>query len=209
MSTTRKMVILLGAPLVVVAGLGIYLAVEKGSALVQTVEGWARELEHSPTPVAMQVGGLPVISQMHVDGERIGRLQTVVVLRDQPGAVDSLLLVVSADPGVSLGRFASCRLLMDPHALEGAWPLEGIKHVLRCTTDTTGLVPFGRVVFPAAGNDAELYIEKGDLPCDNMSDPTVEPCTDIRIKMRRLRDELRREIRTEVRNEGIRVTIQR
>lgn len=208
MSTTRKMVIIFGAPLVLVTGLGIYWGVGKGSALVERVEAWAHELEHSPSPVAMEVGGLPVISQLHVDGQRIGRLETVVVLREEPGAVDSLLLVVSGNPEVPLDRYAGCRFQMDPHAIEGTWPLEGIKHVVRCTADTSDLVPFGRLVFLHAGHDAGLYIEKGDLPCDRVGDPAVEACTDIRVKMRRLRDEIRREIRTEVKHHGPRVTIE-
>ncbi len=190
-----------------VAGLGIYWGVEKGSALVQLVEGWARELEHSPQPVAMEVGNLPVISHMHVDGARIGRLDSVVVLRDQPGAVDSLRLVVSLDPSVYVDQYADCQFLLDPTALEGSWPLEGIKHVVHCGGDTSGFARFGTVVFDGGGLELALYLEESNLPCDRMSNPDLAACNDIRFKMRRLKEEIRREIRSQTRDGRVRVEV--
>ncbi len=195
MSTTRKVIILFGAPLVLVAGLGIFWGVDKGSALVGQVEGWTRELERSPQDVAMAVGGLPVISHMHVDGARIGRLDSVVVLRERPGALDSLRLVVALDASAHADRYADCRFLLDPSALEGSWPLEGIKHVVHCGIDTAGFARFGTVVFSGTGVETALYLEESKLPCDRMTDPNLPACDDIRVKMRRLKEEIRKEIR--------------
>jgi hypothetical protein len=201
------LVILLGAPLVLLGGIGIFLGVEKGSAMVEQVEGWARELEHSADPVAMAVGAVPVISHMHVDGARIGTLESVVVLRDQPGAVDSVRLVVSLDPSVSMERYADCEFLVDPDALDGSWPLEGIKHVVHCGSDTAGFARFGTIVFAGSEAEAALYLEEDHLPCEHMSNPDAEVCDDIRFKMRRLRDEIRTEIRKEVRDGRVRITV--
>lgn len=205
MSTTRRVIILFGAPLILVAGLGIFWGVEKGSALVRLVEGWARQLEQSPQPVAMAVGGLPVISHMHVDGALIGRLDSVVVLREQPGAVDSLRLVVDLDASVHAAHYADCRFLLDPSALEGSWPLEGIKHVVQCGTDTVGFARFGTIVFSGSGTETALYLEETKLPCDRLSDPNLPGCDDIRVKMRRLKEEIRKEIRRGTRGGSIHI----
>jgi hypothetical protein len=190
-------VILVGAPLVLVVGLGVYRGVEKGSALVKRVERWGRLLESSPDPVVMGVGAVPVVSQLHVDGHRLGKLDTLVVLRQQPGAIDSLRLVVVAETG-ALEPYGECRLLIDPHALEGKWPLEGVKHIVRCVSDTTDLVPFGSLVLAGAEGAATLHLRAEDLPCAHAS-AGADACRDLRTEMQRLREEIRREVRQEVR----------
>ncbi len=209
MSTTQKALILLGAPLVVVAGLTVNWGVEKGSAVVEQVEGWAHELEHSADPVTMHVGNLPLVSTLHVDGVRLGKLDHVVVMRNRPGAVDSLRLVVRMDGDAATHRFDGCQFRIDLDAMDGTWPLEGLKHVLQCAGDTAGLVPFGEVIFVGADRQAQLFVVADDVACERLSDPDVAVCDDIRVKMRRLRDELREELRTEVQDHSIRIQIDR
>ncbi len=206
MTATQKMVILVGAPLVLLGGIAVNAGVQKGSAVADLITGWMHELEHSPEPVVMHVGSLPVISQMHVDGAKIGHLQTVMVLRDRPGAVDSLRLLVSSAPALADVPL-DCPLLFDPDAMDETWPLDGIKHVVTCGADTAGYVRFGSVVLSDLGQTLALYLEEDDLPCDHMSDPDPTMCDDIRTKMRRLRKELREEIRIETESR-VRVTVE-
>ena len=143
---------------------------------------------------------------MHVDGAKIGHLQTVMVLRDQPGAVDSVRLLVSSAPALA-DRPLDCPLLFDPDAMDETWPLEGIKHVVTCGADTAGYVRFGSVVLSDLGQTLALYVEEDDLPCERMSNPNPATCDDIRTKMRRLRKELREEIRIE-HDARVRVTVE-
>ena len=200
MKPVRRLFISIGAPLILVVGLGAVWAYRQGSNLVRQIETWGHELEHSSEPVVLKVSGFPNISSMYVDGDRVGKLDRIVVLRQKPGAVDSLRIVVSAEDGERLKQVSECHLQLDPEALENTFPTDGWKHIMHCVSDTEGLVPFGTVVFEDVGRKVTLLLDRRDLPCDRMSDSKA--CDDTRdytVEMQKLRDEIRTEVRRNVR----------
>jgi hypothetical protein len=200
MKPVRRLFISIGAPLILVVGLGAVWAYRQGSNLVRQIETWGHELEHSSEPVVLKVSGFPIISSMYVDGDRVGKLDRIVVLRQKPGAVDSLRIVVSAEDGERLKQVSECHLQLDPEALENTFPTDGWKHIMHCVSDTEGLVPFGTVVFEDVGRKVTLLLDRRDLPCDHMSDSKA--CDDTRdytVEMQKLRDEIRTEVRRNVR----------
>ena len=196
MSIMRNKFISFGAPLVVAIGLGLVWAGRGAGRLKAQIEAWADSLEHSPNPVTLNLSVLP----LYVDGSRVGKLTTVVVQRHEPGAVDSLRLVVEVgDRG--LGNVADCDFRLDPDAFDRSGPL-GFKRVMRCVRDTDGLVLFGSVEFTDVGHVASLYLDASDLPCRHMSGGGFESCREIGEEIRRLRDEIghnRHNVRVEVR----------
>jgi hypothetical protein len=180
-----------------VLGLGALWAYRQGSDFVHQIETWGQQLEHSSNPVELKVAGFPIISTMYVDGTKIGKLDRVVVLRQAPGDVDSLRIVVTVDDAAQLKHMDECQLQMDPEALEDTFPLEGWKRVMHCTSDTEGLVPFGSVVFEGAGREMTLLLHEHDLPCGHMS-TSCDEMKNLRRDVIRLRDEIRTEVRKKV-----------
>lgn len=200
MKPVRRLFISIGAPLILVVGLGAVWAYRQGSNLVRQIETWGHELEHSSEPVVLKVSGFPIISSMYVDGDRIGKLDRIVVLRQEPGAVDSLRIVVSAEDGERLKQVSECHLQLDPEALENTFPTDGWKHIMHCVSDTEGLVPFGTVVFEDVGRKVTLLLDRRDLPCDHMSDSKAcDNARDYTVEVQKLRDEIRTEVRRNVR----------
>jgi len=194
----RRALIVVVAPIVVLAGIAISRGVRGVQDIKQTIETWADNFEHSAEPVAMNIGFLP----MYVDGDRIGKLQTVVVQRSEPGAVDSLLILVR--PGADgIGDYAQCSFRFDPDAFDQSGPM-GFRHAVHCVTAddvaADGLVRFGSVVFQGIGHQATLYLDAGDLPCAHMSGSHVEACTDLQRDLTRMKRELRENLRVQVRN---------
>lgn len=201
MSTTRKIVIMLGAPLVFLGGLGVYWGVGRGMELKERVEQWIDQFEDEPGPVTMDVSGMPIVSTLHVDGQRLGGLGQVVILRQLPGTVDSLRLTVAPADGFLSAAGGSCLLRVDPGAFDHTWPLDGWKNVLTCEADSTDLVRFGTLVIEGRGERA-IYLESGDVPCVHMGDQGdgLAACDDIRVRMERLKENIRVEVRENVRN---------
>lgn len=200
MKPVRRLFISIGAPLILVVGLGAVWAYRQGSNLVRQIETWGHQLEHSSEPVVLKVSGFPIISSMYVDGDRVGKLDRIVVLRQKPGAVDSLRIVVSAEDGERLKQVSECHLQLDPEALENTFPTDGWKHIMHCVSDTEGLVPFGTVVFEDVGRKVTLLLDRRDLPCDHMSDSKAcDNARDYTVEVQKLRDEIRTEVRRNVR----------
>lgn len=191
MSGTRRVLVAIGAPLVLAIGLAIFMGARGAARLKAQLETWVDSLEHSPNPVAMAVNVLP----MYVDGERVGKLRTVVVQRAAPGTVDSLRLEVALSDRSELDRLAACHFHLDPDAVDRHGPT-GFTRAVRCVTDTTGLVRFGTVGFVETGRTAGLFLAVEDLPCEHMAAPPADSCTPVSDEIRRLRDELRSELTT-------------
>jgi hypothetical protein len=194
----RRLFVSVGAPLILVVGLGGVWVYRQGSDLVHQIETWGDQLEHSSEPVELNVAGFPIISTMYVDGTKVGKLDRVIVMRQAPGDVDSLRIVVTVEDAAHMKQMEQCKLQMDPDALEDTFPLEGWKHIMHCASDEEGLVPFGTVVFEGADHELTLLLDKRDLPCGHMSKSCGE-MTELRADMRRLRDEIRTEVRKNVR----------
>lgn len=195
MTTTQKLVTWLGAPAVVVAGLVVLWGVRNAVALKAQIEQWVDSFEHSAEPVVMHIGFVP----MYVDGRRVGKLRTVVVQRDRPGAVDSLHVVVEPEGAFELDRLDGCAYHLDPDAFERSGPM-GIKRAVSCVSDTTGLIRFGSLEFTASGQTGPMFLAEDDLPCDHAARADTMPCTQVRDEVQRLRQEIRDEVRIHLRS---------
>jgi hypothetical protein len=194
----KRAFIAIVAPLVVLGGLAITRGAGEVRDIKHTIENWSYELEHSSDPVALNVGFLP----MYVDGHNVGKLQTVVVQRAEPGAVDSLLVLVK--PGADgLGEHAGCSFRFDPEAFERSGPM-GYRNAVHCVTAAeaaeAGLVRFGSVVFENIGHQAALYLDAAHAPCGHMGDAGADACSDLKTELRAMREELRTNLRRELRS---------
>lgn len=203
---TRRLVIWLGAPLVVVGGLALLWGVRNAAALKAQIEVWADSLRHSAHPVVMELGFLPA----YVEGRRVGTLRTVIVQRDRPGEVDSLHIVVEPRTGRDGADLPACPLQLNPDAFHRSGPM-GFTEALRCASDTAALVRFGHLAFAGLGDRLALFVAADDLPCDHPARAADDACTDMRREIERLRDEMRREVRVHLRSEirGIREEMRR
>jgi hypothetical protein len=204
MRPVRRLLVTVGAPLILVVGVASAVGIRKGSALLNQIEAWGDSLEQSSGPVTLRVGSVPIISNLYVDGNKVGKYDRIVVLRHTPGGVDSLRVVVEVPNSGHLAHLSECNLKADPEALEGDFP-EGLKHVMRCVTDADGLVPFGSVVFEGTERATTLLLEPDVVPCNAGSGHG--DCMDmreLRKDMARMRDEIRRDVRNSTRNIRVR-----
>jgi hypothetical protein len=199
MRPVRRLLVTVGAPLILVVGVASAVGIRKGSELINQVEAWGDSLEHSSGPVELRVGMVPIISNLYVDGDRVGKFNRIVVLRHEPGGVDSLRIVVEVPNSGHLAHLSECNLQADPESLEGDFP-EGLKHVLRCVSETDGLIPFGSVVFEGTDRATTLLVEPNLVPCGTSS--SGGDCMDmreLRSDMEHLREEIRHDIRRNTR----------
>ncbi len=190
MSTTRRVLVAVGAPLVVVMGLGLLWGWRNAAALKAQIETWADSLEHSSNPVTMELSFLP----MYVEGDKVGKLHAVVVQREQPGAVDSLTLVIDLSNQADAHELATCYFHLDPDAIDRDGPM-GYKKALHCLSDPGDLVRFGSVEFAGTDYLTGLYLDADHLPCEHMSHTDQGPCVEIRDEIHRMKQEIRDEVR--------------
>ncbi len=199
MRPVRRLLVTVGAPLILVVGVAGAMGVRKGSALINQVEAWGDSLEHSSGPVEIRVGSVPVISNLYVDGDKVGKFEKIVVLRHEPGGVDSLRVVVEVPNSGHLAHLSECNLQADPEALEDDFP-DGLKNVMHCVSEADGLVPFGSVVFRGTGRATTLLVDPELVPCGSSGNHM--DCRDMREfrnDMRHLREEIRRDVRENTR----------
>lgn len=193
MTTSHRVFVAIGAPLLAVVGIVSFWGIRNAQAMKQQISQWADTLEHSASPVAMSLPFIP----MYIDGHKVGSLEGVVVKRTEPGAIDSLRIIVGLGGALEGRPFDGCAFQLDPDAFDHDGPL-GFRRAVRCVGDTTDLVRFGTVVLEGTGREAALFLEAGDLPCRHMSSST-EACTHVAQEIRRLRNEVRDEVRVELR----------
>lgn len=200
MSTTRRVLVAVGAPLVLVLGLGLLWGWRNAATLKAQIEAWADSLEHSSDPVTMELSFLPV----YVEGDKVGKLQAVVVQRHEPATVDSLTLVIDLSDQTDADQLASCYFHLDPDAVDRDGPL-GYRDAIHCLTDPGELIRFGSVEFAGTEKHSGLYLDAKDLPCDHMSHGAEGPCLEFSDEIHRLKTEIRNEVRNirmEIRNEA-------
>jgi len=204
MSKTKRPWGVIAGPVIFMVGLGVFAGVNKFGSVRDMVEDWGHRLEHSAEPVTME---LPIYVPLFVGGDWVGRLQTVVVKRDEPGAVDSVRLVANVRDDRHLARLDGCALrLQVPRGDFGQFT-----RALRCVRDTDGLVAFGNLELPAADLNVPIYVRANELPCNESLH--MGPCGhiqhELQTEMEQLAEELREvaeefraeaaEIKTEVR----------
>ena len=196
MSRFRRLVVAIGAPLVVVVGLGVIWGVRTASVLKAQIEAWADSLEHSPNPVTMELSFLPA----YVDGDRVGRLNAIVVQRHQPATVDSVRIEIGTSGDFHANHFEDCAIQFDPDAFDRKGPL-GFKHALTCVRDTGDLVEFGSVLLSGLDHELALFLEAQDLPCNHMAEGDERSCRKVREDIDRLREEIRNEVRVNLKRD--------
>jgi hypothetical protein len=194
MSTFRRVLVSFGAPVVVLAGLALLWGVRNASQLKAQIEAWADSLEHSSNPVTMDLSFLP----MYIDGDRVGKLDAIVVQRHEPGTVDSIRIAIAGND--RMDQYADCQLHLDPDAFDRKGPM-GLKHALTCVEDTSDMVRFGSVVLENLDRELALYLNGDDLPCEHISADSHAECTQVKEEIRRLRNEIREEVRLNIRRD--------
>jgi len=197
----------IAGPIIFFGGLAVFLGVQKAGSIKALVERWGYELEHSPEPVVMD---LPVYVPLFVGGDWLGRLETVVVQRDRPGAVDSVRLVAHIDDQEHLASLRNCALRLQVRDES----VRELKRALRCVKDTQGMVSFGDLRVRDANMTVPVVVRVEDLPCEEMG-AHVGPCQQfqrqLQTQMRGLADELRvsaRELQREARRVQSTVRVQ-
>jgi hypothetical protein len=180
----------IAGPIIFFVGLGIYWGVQKAEGLKEQVEDWGYRLEHTAEPVAVTLPYMPLF----VDGEWIGGIDTVMVLRAKVGSVDSLRIAVSVDED-EMEALEGCSLRLRVRSAEPPF----FQSALACTSDTEGLVPFGHVNVADAQMTMPVMVELDELPCEHRMDIHVGPCdrldSGFQDELRAVSDELRREAR--------------
>jgi len=192
MSSFRRIMVSVGAPLVVVAGLALLWGVRNASHLKAQVEAWADSLQHSSNPVTMDLSFLP----MYIEGQKVGKLDAIVVQRHEPGTVDSVSITVTTGSSVNPNEFANCMVHLDPDAFDHDGPL-GYKHALTCVQDTSEMVRFGSVVLEGLDEKLALYLNRADLPCSHMAESA--DCVKLQDEVQKLKEQVRRDVRIRIR----------
>lgn len=205
MSKSKRPWGVVAAPIIFFGGLAVFLGVQKAGSIKDLVERWGYELEHSSKPVVME---MPVYVPLFVGGDWMGRLETVVVDRDRPRAIDGLHLVAEIHDD-DLATLKDCALRLQLRDGD----LGDFKRALRCTSDTRGLVAFGDLAVPSARLNIPVMVSVDDLPCHD-HDIHVGPCdhasselefgNELERELQGLAEELRRTAR-EFRSEARRV----
>jgi hypothetical protein len=138
--------ILAGMLAVFVVGMVLFTGVRKGKAFV--VNNFPSSL------LLLQNTGFKV------DGDKIGEIQRLQLMRAQPGVFDSAVITVAIDNAADIDRISSCTL----RAVQAS-PF-GSSTRFKCTshTDSTNLelVPFGHIVLPN-GKTKTFYIASSAL----------------------------------------------
>jgi hypothetical protein len=119
------------------------------------VRTWGHELEHGSSSVALSLPSSVV--PMYVSGIKVGKLDTVVVLRHAPNSIDGLRVVANLDDNVDVDRFRQCSLRLqsvDEFDFEDA---------LECAEDTSDLLPFGTVVYRGTDVESALFLSPEDV----------------------------------------------
>lgn len=105
-------------------------------------------------------GSLPLLATgFHVDGDRIGDIQRLQLMRSQPGRVDSAVLTVKLDASSAAGEGIDNCILRVDHAE----PF-GSRTRFYCASSADsarlGLVPFGHVELVPDGRQVTLFVTR-------------------------------------------------
>lgn len=179
---------IIAGPVVLVLGLGVFWGAKSAVAVKNQVQDWGYQFEHSSEPVHMDMPDIPLIPPLYVNGDRIGRIEAIVVQRTRPSSIDSLTIIASVD-GQHRSELEDCSLRLRIRTLDD----RGLTRALRCTRDTDNLLPFGHLDVEGVGHAVPILVRAGDLPCDER-DVHVGPCDrvseDMQAELRQLEQEL-------------------
>ncbi|MDH5804944.1 MAG: hypothetical protein OEZ54_07140 [Gemmatimonadota bacterium] len=209
MSRTKRPWGVVAAPIVLVAGLVVITGVRTAEGWKEEVERWGYELQHTDHTVRME---MPVYVPMFLAGDWVGELETVIVERLEPGAIDKVTVHATAGDDWDGSQWEGCavelRVLSD-HS-------NNFKNVFRCIQDTSDMIEFGSIFMDGNGpGEIPIFVRIGGLPCEENLGVELTPCakvrSDITTEMREMAEQIRSEaerirdearaIRTQVRNE--------
>jgi len=151
MDTKYLIRIAVGALVVFIAGLGAFQMVRGGRRVTDYGRAVIDSLKHGSGPVAVRLPFVPVF----VDGERLGTLDSVVLLRHERDSIEGLRIVMKPRDGGARERLASCTIEIT--SLENL----DLAHAFSCAGDTAGLAPFGMVVADHKGHP--LFVRESEL----------------------------------------------
>lgn len=137
--------ILVGMALVFGIGMAVVTAARRGTATVNA-------LAHSSDPIEIPVAFMP----LRLNGEKIGGVERIRVLRDLPKHVTGVEVTVSVPDTANVGRLGRCLLtLNDEHRFNNNSTL-----VCGSPADTTGraLTAFATVIVEGSGQRFPLLL---------------------------------------------------
>lgn len=193
---------IVAGPVVFVLGLGAFWGAKSALAVKDQVQDWGYQFEHSSAPLHMEMPDIPLVPPLYVNGDRIGRIETIVVQRTRPSSIDSLTIIATVDSHF-MGELSDCALRLrlrdlDEHTLTEA---------LHCTRDTDNLQAFGHLEVEGSDHAVPILVREGDLPCDERG-IQVGPCGAISgAKQAELQAELR-DLERELEQQNQEITIQ-
>lgn len=160
MDTKYLLRIVIGALVVFVAGLATFQLARGGRRVADYGRLVVDSIRYGSGPVSVRIPFVPI----YVDGDRVGTLDSVVLLRARD-SVEGIQVVVRPGDAAARERLAACTIELT--SLEHF----DLKHALHCAGDTTGLAPFGLVVADDKGHPlfvrqerlAELGLHQGRL----------------------------------------------
>jgi hypothetical protein len=158
MSKYKRPFGVIAGPLVVVLAVAGYWGVQSAMSMKTQVEGWAYEFEHTSSPVMMEMPDIPMIPPLFVNGDRIGRVETVVLMRDEAASLDSVAVVASVE-GHFLEALEGCALRLRVRSFD----LEDYSSALRCTRNVENLMPFGHLTIEGTDITVPIMIRRSEL----------------------------------------------
>lgn len=182
--------VLVGALVVFAAGMIVMTMGRRAKGAGETFRLWADSLEHGSGPVAME---MPLrILPVYLEGERVGRLDSIILLRHSRDTVEGLRVVLEVRDAEARARLEHCVVAF------GSFEHFNPKQAFRCVDDTTGLVRFGELHF--LGDDARtpLFISPADL-AEGPWVPADSTARALREELRLLKTEIRESVRQSVR----------
>jgi hypothetical protein len=189
MDTKYLLRIAFGALVVFVAGLATFQLARGGRRVADYGRQVVDSIRYGSGSVAVRIPFVPI----YVDGDRVGTLDSVVLLRHDRDSIEGIRVVVQPGDGSARERLAACTIELT--SLEHF----DLKHALHCAGDTTGLAPFGMLVADREGHP--LFVREDRLAAMGLSRTRIEGLSiDIDSLTRQL-DSLAQHIEEQVRRD--------
>ena len=188
----KGILIALLAPMIFIFGMGLGTGVSTTSAMAQQISTYADSIEHSASPVEMDVAGWPLVSRLYVDGEHVGRLNKITLMRQEAGQVDSIRITIQLALAEFVAKMDECNLHFNPEILEHSEGPSDILHnwkgMFTCVADAAELVQFGTIEFDGYDEETNLYMSQ-ELRAE-LDAELAEAAEEIREAMEELDDEM-------------------
>jgi hypothetical protein len=137
---------------ILAGALGIFLVGMLGVTLTRHGVSEVKGIVESASPISIPIAFVP----FRLDGEHLGTVRRLTVLRDAPDRVRSIQLSVQLDDSAATARLANCLLTANEARSLG----EGTTFFCATPADSArdSLVTFGEVTFQPAGLTREFLV---------------------------------------------------